>query len=222
MDTHALTCRISLAHQDLPSEYQPRQNHNNIQFQICIPLRVSGRFVLFLDRDSLLWLVCWAARMWKRMKRGQFPWPAIGKGRLWMELRGQAGLCLNATCELQIRVTLGIAVEETKGTEVVGRRGCGSQITRLCLSILSWLSPAQPGSIDFVWGLERPTASDYLGEWAVLCKQTLRLGLFQSQHGWLAPDKRHASMWESTHTSVHHGPPGVSSWVWVAVFFHLL
>lgn len=101
----------------------------------------------------------------------------------------------------------------------MGRRGCGSRITRLCLSILSWLSPAQPGSIDFVWGLERPTASDYLGEWAVLCKQTLWLGLFQSQHGWLAPDKRHASMWESTHTSVHHGPPGVSSWVWVAVLF---
>lgn len=78
--------------------------------------------------------------------------------------RSQAGLRLNATCELQIRVTLGIAAEETKGTEGVGRGGSGFQITRLCLSILSWLSPAQPGSIDFVWGLERPTASDYLGE----------------------------------------------------------
>lgn len=81
-----------------------------------------------------------------------------------MERYSQAGPIPNATCELQIRVTLGIAIEETKGTEGVGRRGRGSQITRLCLSILSRLSPAQPGSIDFVWGLERPTASDYLGE----------------------------------------------------------
>lgn len=36
-----------------------------------------------------------------------------------LEPRSQAGLCLNATRELQILVTLGIAIEETKGTEVV-------------------------------------------------------------------------------------------------------
>lgn len=62
-----------------------------------------------------------------------------------------APLFLNAARELPIRVVLGIAIEETeKGTEGVGRRGRGSQIKSLCLSILSWLSPTQPGSIDFV------------------------------------------------------------------------
>lgn len=103
----------------------------------------------------------------KTEKRGHFSATGCmsrkGKGRKCKCAARQVGR-LNATCELQIRVTLGIAAEETKGTQGVGRRGCGWRITRLCLSILSWLSPAQPGFIDFVRGLERPTAPDYLGE----------------------------------------------------------
>ena len=105
--------------------------------------------------------------------------------------------------------------KKRRGTEGVGRRGRGSPIKSLCLSILSRLSPTQPGSIDFVWGLERPTAADYLGEWAVQCKQTVWPGLFQSQHG----------PWQTTHTENHaestHTLRCIAVLV-VTVFIHLL
>lgn len=142
-NTHIPIYRSFPAQQDLSTILA--KNHNNAAFQICNPTQMS----VFCYCTIAAGLTC--IFKWKNTKK-------------------KAGLYLNVTCELQIRATLRGAIEETRGTEDMRRWGCGSQITSFCLSILSWLSPAQPGSIDFVWGLERPTASDYLGEWAVLCK----------------------------------------------------
>lgn len=143
---------------------------------------VSEWVFFFLDHGSLLWLVCWAARMWEWRKKQKISLTNKVKGGKKKKKTGTAQPSRSVSeCDPWTSNPCHIGNcnrgnKENRGC--VGRRGRGSQITRLCLSILSRLSPAQPGSIDFVWGLERPTASDYLGEWAVLCKQTLWPGLF--------------------------------------------
>lgn len=207
-------CTHTESHQDLPREYQPSQNHNNTLFQICIPLQASGCFFSTSSQAvaacfDLYFVVQKCKREWKISKNwpARAEWGKGGNNLLYTE--AEAGPFLKASHELQFRVMLGTEKREIKGTEGVGRRVRGSQIKRLCLTILSRLSPAQPGSIDFVRGLERPTAADYLGEWAVLCKQTLRVGIVPVTTWlvgpWQTPDRlgdKHA------HDVVHRAPSG--------------